>query len=81
VVIINPVWGAVFDASSSLKRAHALTIPYAATEIGFGPDESDSVVIWTDRRFHGDDVSADAAREIIVTTDEWRAELGPLTVT
>jgi SAM-dependent methyltransferase len=79
IVYYNPVWGAVFDASPSLKRSHALTIPYAAAEIGFGPDECDSVVIWTDRRFHDDVVSADAAREIIVTTDEWRAELAPLT--
>jgi hypothetical protein len=75
IVYYNPVWGGVFDESRFLKRAHALMIPYAAAEIGFGPDESDSVVIWHDRRSHGDAVSPDAAHEIIVTAEDWRAEL------
>jgi SAM-dependent methyltransferase len=78
IVYYNPVWGAVFDASRVLTRAYALTIPYDAGEIGFGPDESDSVVIWKDSRFHSGDVSPEAAREIVVIDAEWRVELAPV---
>lgn len=45
-VYYNPVCGSVFDASSALTRWFADTIPYHSSEIGFGPDIGDGVVIW-----------------------------------
>ena len=46
VVYYNPVFGHRFDASRSLSRYFAKTIPYAASELGYGPDSDDPVVIW-----------------------------------
>ncbi len=46
VVYYNPVAGHCFDASPHLHRRFAGTLPYAAEERGYGPDEADAVVIW-----------------------------------
>jgi len=46
VIYYNPVWGGLLDASPALRRWYAGTLPYDATEIGFGPDHEDTVVIW-----------------------------------
>jgi SAM-dependent methyltransferase len=46
VIYLNPVYGRCLDASQSLTRYFAAQIPYAPEELGFGPDESDCVVIW-----------------------------------
>ena len=46
VVYYNPVHSHCFDASPRLKRCFAATFPYATDEIGFGPDDTDAVVIW-----------------------------------
>lgn len=46
VVYYNPVAGHCFDASQRLRRRYARTLPYAVEERGFGPDESDTLVIW-----------------------------------
>ena len=35
-----------FDASSLLTRCFARQIPYTEEELGYGPDESDAVIIW-----------------------------------
>jgi hypothetical protein len=76
IVYYNPVWGALFDDSPFLVRAHALSVPFDENEIGFGPDGHDTVVIWQDRRFAAAP-SPEARREIIAVGD-WRAELAPL---
>lgn len=49
VVYYNPTWGALFDASDVLERRYAAQIPYDASELGFGPDLSDGIVIWQNR--------------------------------
>jgi SAM-dependent methyltransferase len=49
VVYYNPVWFDVMDACPRLERRWAASLPYAASEIGFGPDEDDTVVVWQDR--------------------------------
>jgi len=49
VVSYNPTWGDVFDGSRALERRYAAHLPYDAREIGFGPNDSDSVVIWQNR--------------------------------
>jgi SAM-dependent methyltransferase len=46
VVYYNPIYGHCFDASRSLKRFFAREFAYAPEEMGFGPFESDCVVIW-----------------------------------
>jgi SAM-dependent methyltransferase len=49
VVYYNPVWAALLDALPLLERRYARQIPYARREIGYGPDQSDAVVIWQNR--------------------------------
>jgi SAM-dependent methyltransferase len=46
VVYYNPVAGHCFDASPRLRRRFARTLPHAAAERGYAPDETDTVVIW-----------------------------------
>ena len=46
VVYYNPVAGHCFDASPVLRRRFAGTLPYAADELGYGPDTDDPVVVW-----------------------------------
>lgn len=46
VVYYNPVAGHCFDASPLLRRRFACTLAYAVEERGYGPDETDAVVIW-----------------------------------
>jgi SAM-dependent methyltransferase len=46
VVYYNPVAGHRFDASPLLRRHLAATLPYAADELGYGPDSEDPIIIW-----------------------------------
>jgi hypothetical protein len=46
VVYYNPVFGHRFDVSPHLRRHFASTLPYAAEELGYGPDTEDPVVVW-----------------------------------
>lgn len=46
IVYYNPVVGEVIDRSPRFERWRAITVSYAANELGYGPDLSDSVVIW-----------------------------------
>jgi SAM-dependent methyltransferase len=46
IAYYNPVAAHCFDASSFLTRRFARQIPCAAEELGYGPDESDLVIIW-----------------------------------
>lgn len=46
IVYYNPTAAHCFDTSSLLTRRFARQIPYAEEELGYGPDESDPVVIW-----------------------------------
>ena len=49
IVCYNPVWADVLDASPALERRFSAQLPYDATEMGFGPDQSDGVVVWQNR--------------------------------
>lgn len=75
VVYYNPVWGRVFDESPLLSRISAATLPYDATESGYGPDSADTVIVWQDRRHAPGDVPAETARRIVVKKNGWHAEL------
>ncbi len=46
VVYYNPVHGEVIDRSPRFARWRTMSLPYASDELGFGPDLSDTVVIW-----------------------------------
>ncbi|MDP9064782.1 MAG: class I SAM-dependent methyltransferase [Pseudomonadota bacterium] len=46
VVYYNPVHGHCFDKLGIFSRYFAATFSYSDEEIGYGPDQSDSVVIW-----------------------------------
>ena len=46
VVYYNPVAGHCFDASRRLHRRFASMVPYDASELGFGPDRADPMIIW-----------------------------------
>lgn len=75
VIYYNPVFGAVFDGSPGLVRAHALEVPYDEFERGSGSEASSAVVVWEDRRRAGAP-SAGASREILVI-DAMHAHLAP----
>ena len=64
VIYYNPVYGECFDRSPKLSRYFASTLPYAAEERGFGPDDADPVVIWQS----GSAKPLDGADARIVTT-------------
>ena len=46
VIYYNPVAGQCFDNSPYLHRHFAGMLPYAAEELGYGPDQEDLVIIW-----------------------------------
>lgn len=46
VVYYNPVFAHHFDNSPLLHRHLAATRPYAADELGYGPDAEDPVIVW-----------------------------------
>jgi len=49
VIYYNPIHGDCFDASRHLSRYFAANLPYSSEERGYGPDATDSVVIWQGR--------------------------------
>jgi SAM-dependent methyltransferase len=48
-VYYDPVHSAVLDQSPRFARWSAQMLPYAAAELGYGPDLEDAVVIWQSR--------------------------------
>lgn len=46
VIYYNPVAGDRFDAVPSLRRRYARMLPYSPQERGFGPDATDTLVVW-----------------------------------
>ena len=46
IVYYNPVHAEVFDRSPHFARWSARSLPYAADEVGYGPDLEDSVLVW-----------------------------------
>ena len=66
VVYYNPVAGHCFDASPLLRRHFAGTLPYAANELGYGPDTEDPIVVWQGgTALAPSDPRADARIEIV----------------
>ena len=46
LVYYNPIHGSVIDSSRRFQRWSAVTLDYAAAELGYGPDIRDTVVTW-----------------------------------
>lgn len=76
-VYYNPVHGDLFDASPALSRWFAEVVPYDETEIGFGPDLDDTVVIWQSVRGAHPKPHPGATRQIVILKALWRASLAP----
>jgi SAM-dependent methyltransferase len=74
IVYDNPVCGEVFDASSHLKRWFAEVFAYDRNEVGFGPEDAETVVIWQSVRGARPDAFADRNRRI-TTKDSLSASL------
>lgn len=75
VISYNPVWAELFDASPLLERRFAAQIPYDASEIGYGPDDTDAVVIWQERGNPAPRPPGDPAARVRVTVPGMRAEI------
>lgn len=46
VALYNPVWADVLDRSPALSRYSAELYAYDRSEIGFGPDLADTLIVW-----------------------------------
>ena len=76
VVYYNPVVGHRFDASPTLQRYFAATLPYAINELGYGPDAEDPIVIWQGG-IARDSIGGAADARIEVIDPQYRAKLAP----
>lgn len=76
-IYYNPVAGHCFDACPGLSRLFAATLPYAPAEIGFGPDASDTVVIWQGGAVTPAPAGHAADAAIVLTANGRRARLLP----
>lgn len=74
LVYENPVHGGLIDAHPQFTRWYCRTVACDPSEIGFAPDDADTIVIW---RLGGADrpVAADAQTPIVVTQIGWKAVL------
>jgi SAM-dependent methyltransferase len=66
-IYYNPVHFELFDASPAFRRFWAQQIPYDKSEIGFGPDGDDAIVIWQSVRGAIPTQHPGADRKIILT--------------
>jgi SAM-dependent methyltransferase len=74
-IYYNPVHGSLLDASPTFSRWYAETFPYDESEMGFGSDAEDSVVIWQSVNGAASTPHAHADRPIAIKTALWKAEL------
>ncbi len=75
VVYYNPVYASIIDSSSAFQRWYAKTLSYASSEIGYGPDADDTVVIWQSVRNAVPTPHQDAERAVTTLKPLWRAGL------
>ena len=76
VVYYNPVAADVLDRSPHFARWSAECYPYAAEEIGFGSDTTDSVVVWQSLPARHPALRG-SERAVRIVTPDWRAEVAP----
>jgi SAM-dependent methyltransferase len=71
----NPVNGDMVDNKSGFSRWYCKTVACEADELGFGPDESDTVVVWRLSQELPKVAPQEAATPIVVTDSGWKAIL------
>jgi SAM-dependent methyltransferase len=71
----NPVHGDIVDRTEDFTRWHCETVSCDATEIGFAPDDSDTVVVWRLGGGLPPPAVKDAATPIVVIKAGWKAAL------
>ena len=74
-VYYNPVHAEYLDASPAFTRYYAERIPYDKSELGFGPDKEDTVVIWQSVRGSLPVPHKQVDRKIVIAHPLSRAEL------
>jgi SAM-dependent methyltransferase len=75
VVYYNPVHFEFFDGSREFELWYAATIESDASEVGYAPDDKDTVVIWQNTHQRISPVYADRDRRIVILQELWRAGL------
>ena len=71
----NPVYGGLVDATEKFTRWFAENVPCAESEVGFAPEDSETVVIWQIGGTSETPPRCGATRQIVVTNPGSRAEL------
>jgi SAM-dependent methyltransferase len=71
----NPVYGALVDSNAAFARWHCKTVPCDPSDVGFAPDDEDTVVVWRVGPTAPTAPATDAATPIVVTKPGWRAAL------
>lgn len=69
IVYIYPTCAHVFDGSPMLERQTSFNAPYAANEIGYGPETQQEVIIWNDIHHGRYEGQAAAASETLSRTN------------
>lgn len=75
IVYYNPTWSGVLDASTTLERRYAAQLPYDPTEIGYGPDATDAIVIWQNRGNPHRRPPGNPHAPVVIVTHGMRAEI------
>jgi SAM-dependent methyltransferase len=78
IVYYNPTWADALDASTALERRYAAQLPYDPSEIGFGPDEADAVVVWQNRGNPRPRPPGIPAAPVTIVSPAWRAEIASI---
>jgi SAM-dependent methyltransferase len=74
-IYYNPVHGETFDASPAFTRYYAQQIPYHESELGYGPDLDDTIVIWQSVKNALPTPHSRVNRKIVITKPLMQAEL------
>ncbi|HEY1948036.1 MAG TPA: hypothetical protein VGG97_13570 [Bryobacteraceae bacterium] len=75
VIYYNPVFSTGLDESSAFSRWFAKTMDYDGSELGFGPDKADTVVIWQGKPEAVASPHADREAPIVEIYFGWKAGL------
>jgi hypothetical protein len=71
----NPVYGAMVDGIEKFTRWYGENVPCTPNEVGFAPDDSQTVVIWRIGGTSAIPQRNDATMPIVITKTGQRAEL------
>jgi SAM-dependent methyltransferase len=72
----NPVYGKIIDATQKFTRWYCDNVPCSASETGFAPDDSESVVVWRIGATTPISPQEGANKPIVIVKPGVKAELG-----